>query len=385
MRKSIVIVGVLIAFSGIMFWLATDYGPAIIKPSDISSKFKNTPNRPSTPIYDAVEWGNEEQVQSHFYYKTANINGESGNVPLLLVAISKGHSHIVKQLLSYKVDPNTTCNRQYIAVNKMAKYDIPYNYNTREISALSLAIKKGHTNIARILLENGADANSDIKVAIKGENLETIKLLLDYGATINSEELLHATESYNYQLVKLFANSKITKRQMKPALRTAIKSKDNKMIMILIEAGADPFRKIRSLSSSQENKIFKAVWEGDYDFIKKSLNAGVDVDLSDSGLRTLVYKAAHYNKIKIVKFLIDAGADVNLKTDYLTSPLHAASGEGHFEVVKILIDAGADVNSKDKRGVTPLQQAQKVQSISLNRYYRDWSGVIKLLRKQGSK
>jgi ankyrin repeat protein len=173
------------------------YLPSCKKSSDSNSNnrvktdYKNPPDRPTVSIYDAVKWGNDEQVHSHFYYNTANLNGEKDNLPLIFVAIAKGHLHIVKQLLSYGVSPNTVIDRQRTNINMMIEYKIPYSINTGELSTLSYAIVMDNIDIVRVLLEKGANPNNtDLEdnsspLHKSVQNIELTKLLIEAGADVN--------------------------------------------------------------------------------------------------------------------------------------------------------------------------------------------------------
>ena len=116
-------------------------------------------------------------------------------------------------------------------------------------------------------------------------------------------------------------------------------------------------------------RIIKKVEKGESESVKRMMDKGADVNVSDMWASALIYASA-YGHTEIVKMLIEAGADVNAtaSSDLVKwkkrPPRHYhnpfgkplggtalvyASCSGHTDVVKLLIEAGADVNKKDKK------------------------------------
>ena len=160
---------------------------------------------------------------------------------------------------------------------------------------------------------------------------------------------------------------------------------------------------------SIEETLWNAAWNGDLPLIRKSLDAGAQVNLRSVNAATPL-EAAAYNaqadacvllleagaepnvsaeatgetvlhqvitkrddprRTRIVKALIAAGADVNRSTipqvptfcfarDIRTrgeTPLHRAAAYGDAEMIEALIQAGADKAARDAHGESPLTWA----------------------------
>ena len=122
----------------------------------------------------------------------------------LLKAVGVKNAHVVRLLLGQGADVN---------------FFEPSE--SRNHTALELAIKEKDTEIIRLLLEAGADVNEPNRImyrnttlqdAVLATNTEVVKLLLDAGA-----------DSYNASI----------------ALQEAVRQNDTKMVMLLLDHGAN--------------------------------------------------------------------------------------------------------------------------------------------------
>ena len=100
--------------------------------------------------------------------------------------------------------------------------------------------------------------------------------------------------------------------------------------------------------------------------------------ISDEELHAIsdLHVAVEKGDLKAVKRSLDAGVDVNSvlgKASYRV--LHKAAREGTEEMVGVLLKRGADVNTRAEYGWTPLDLAIK----------KDRPEIIKLLRENGGK
>ncbi len=146
----------------------------------------------------------------------------------------------------------------------------------------------------------------------------------------------------------------------------------------------------QSEASSYEG-LFASAHSGDIAALREALNAGADLEDTDSNGRNAVHIAAFASHEDVVAILAEAGADMNAldgdKYDAVTiaavandtemlraaiqagnSPgnvtsiydgtaLIAAAHLGHHEVVKILIDAGAPLDHVNNLGWTAMIEA----------------------------
>jgi ankyrin repeat protein len=112
---------------------------------------------------------------------------------------------------------------------------------------------------------------------------------------------------------------------------------------------------IRESKSANQlaKELISAILFDDFDECKRLIQAGANLDFVEapnvvSPGDVPINWAVAKNNTNIIKLLIDAGADVNLTDSNGWSPLHVAASRGYAHSIKLLIDAGAKVNVLDK-------------------------------------
>lgn len=155
-------------------------------------------------------------------------------------------------------------------------------YSGGSTTALSAAACKGHFDIVKLLVENGADVNKGhpLSAAVGSNHLEVARFLLEKGSR-DPEALGRAVLARNLAACTLLC----------------------------------------------ENLP-------EIDFSRKG---------SWGGMAPL-HRAANYGQTEIVRFLLHAGADANVKDVGGLTPLHFAVEGGHGMTVRLLLDNGAAVN-----------------------------------------
>ncbi len=210
------------------------------------------------------------------------------------------------------------------------------------ISCISALANDAFVNIAGLgnlvlvqrHLDNGVDVNAKhsedgktalIKAAENG-HLEVVRILINNGANINTQDINFNT-----------------------ALSFALENGHTKVADLLKEYGAKEheakgitIQNIIPLLSAREGQ------ENIID-IKNLLQTGNINAKNDRGWTALIM-ASYYGYIEIVRALILAGADVNAKATANTTALIFTSLRGHTDVVETLISAGADVNAQSSIG-----------------------------------
>jgi len=170
-------------------------------------------------------------------------------------------------------------------------------------TALMEASSNGHTEIVKLLIEQGADVNAQPKLngitalmlASSNGHTEIAKLLIKAGADVNAQSK-HGT-----------------------ALIKAWQEGYTEIAKLLIEEGADV-----NVMTIIEVRSF-----------------GFREDYEPTGGYTALICSSEYGHTEIVKLLIEAGADVNARQWDDATALTYASREGHTEIVNLLIKAGA--------------------------------------------
>jgi len=126
---------------------------------------------------------------------------------------------------------------------------------------------------------------------------------------------------------------------------------------------------------AQDSALHIASRNNHTEVVKRLLDAGVDVNLTNGVNQTAMIIASRKGYTAVATLVIDHKADVSLADRWGWTPLHGASANGNIETAALLISKGANVNLGDKDGQTPLHEA--------TRAYREHTALVTLLISNG--
>ena len=305
-----------------------------------------------------------------------------GNTPLMASAAHGGKTEVVRLLLQYKGDPNSTVKGFYI------------------IPALYSAADNGHTEIVSLLLKAGANAGAKFRTrdgSSKKEghtaliaaihsptlNLEIIKLLIDAGAAnvpdaSDTPPLAFAAFKRQTEVVRMLiaGNANVNaknKALVTPLIISSMIDGNTEVIRLLVDAKAD----LEAKDANGNTALTTAAITNSTVVAKALIEAKANVDATDNEGHTALMSAAVGN-IELVKLLLAAKANANVKSKppQDVTALYMAVLSNQPETVKLLIAAGADVNASVFNDTeTPVGHAQSKQ----------FTDVIALLTQAGAK
>lgn len=205
-------------------------------------------------------------------------------------------------------------------------------------SPLTMAIGRGHLEIARILLDAGADANrrDDFHQSPmdRARSAEAVKLLLAHGADINAFD-----------------------RRGMSALELAIERRDPETAQMLVAHGAR-----LDVPRSGPDMFTKAAERGDAAAIRTLLAAGADPrNPPTKAIRALIEKG---DDGETAKLLLDNGADPNAG-DGRETLVERALFRKRWSILQRLADAGANLQPADAPACS--EQAWQCHSIQAAR------------------
>lgn len=246
--------------------------------------------------------------------------------------------------------------------------DVTTPANSETLTPLGEAAHKGHAEIAKVLLESGADVENaadyftPLFYAIWSGDPDTVRTLIAAGANVNV----------------------LPNENDVPPLIYSLWEKKVDIITILLDAGADldsrtgaalnvsgegGFRPLywAAVSSSREvfnlilsrgdygDTIHMAACRGDLQRVKAFVQEGLGVDARDEGGCTPLHWAAYGDSSAVADYLIAEGGDINAKDNFGRVPLMWAHG---LAMVKLFVAKGADLHAMcEQNGLTKLHEA----------------------------
>jgi serine/threonine-protein phosphatase 6 regulatory ankyrin repeat subunit B len=289
----------------------------------------------------------EQEVKDHI-----NLASYSGGTSVMFTAAG-GHLDCTKQLIDYGADINMIARatpEYLVKMKRMVEEGTAQpepEPHVDGVTALHVAAQSGHLEVVNLLLEKGAEVTvlddeqrSAIVLAVKNNHGDVAVALVKAGADPNTPYTDEDGETHNL-------------------LMDAITVENEEFAILLAEKGADLYY----VDDKKVTTLLQASHRGLTDIVKILLEkhaasgkSGYLDDASDEGIPPLI-AAASEGHVEIVKLLVAAKVDVNAKDKDGTTALMAASARGHVDAVIQLLEAGASVNEQNNDGHTALMFA----------------------------
>lgn len=257
-------------------------------------------------------------------------------------------------------------------------------------SSLHLAVKKNALNLARLLVQKGADPNlrddsgaTPLHAAVGTGTEEMVQLLLDHGADTEVEDCLGSTAIQRalsrrrddliiLRLIEKGANIEARDCSWRTPLSIAIASNLPSTAQMLIGHGADVNATWR-VSVTSETLLFEAVRQEKEWAVNLLLEKGANLLARDEYGQHALYSAVKAGQESMIKVLLDHGG-VEAATAFShwgSTLLHCAVTRGNSTIVGMILQAGADIDRQNSFGDTPLHSlirshpAALAQNVSL--------------------
>lgn len=329
-------------------------------------------------ILSAAEAGDLESVRRHVEEQSISANSGSkegvykgGRTPLYLAAMHN-QVEVVHYLLGIGVDVNLRLRGNVV------------NSDT----ALGIAVRLGHTDVAKLLLENGASirgAPGQVQIlneAVGIGSLSMVEMLLDKGASdwgLNSdlETPIEQAAKKGYAdilRVLLRANLSDDLSSTKILLYTAISDGQKDVARVLFENGASLASSTQAGFQALHSAFLKGGEVVDEEMLDVLSRYGILNLKAKYGMTALHWAGAEGN-LTMTRALLDRGLGIDDAMDNGETTLHLAcrgkpvdvseeqngltshAARNYYAVVQKLLEKGANAEVRNWHGETPLQMA----------------------------
>lgn len=229
------------------------------------------------------------------------------------------------------------------------------------VDPLLVAARQGDTSQVETLLKGGSDPNmrdSDGKtpllVAIEG-GVANIFISASGSVTSTLQPGPGNADTVRV-LLRLGADPNLVDKRGESALLIASQYGREQSVAALLAHGVDP----NPSNELQRPPLTFAAINGHLGVVKRLVEAGAQADdFRDGQGKTALMSVSYLGHLKIAAVLLDAGADVNASDTNGHTPLSNAAFQGQSEIVRLLIKRGARIDDKDNEGKDALAIAKE--------------------------
>lgn len=262
--------------------------------------------------------------------------------------------------------------------------------NEKYLPSLLAACAHGHEKVARLLLDEGADAGlakangwNCLMESCKSNHSNLIALLLDHGASINQAKAdgwtpLHIScKEGRSNIVRTLLEQKAAVNQRTrdewSALMIASKNGREEIVSMLLDAKASVQH---ARAQTGHNSLLAACQVGHAAIVRMLLNAKAAVDtMRDDDEQSGLMYTCRYGFVECAELLLDRNAQVDLNKANGWTALMAASQHGHVKCAKLLLERGADASSEKNDGTTALSLAEEHGRVDVAKILRKHLGL----------
>ena len=230
----------------------------------------------------------------------------------------------------------------------------------RRNHALFNAIRRNDSAAARALLNQGADANARASSAARSP-VDLLHQML-YRDTVHWTALMVATREGRLDIARALldhgADVRASDRDGDTALGLAAAQNQSPSVAILLEKGAQ----VNAKDRAGVTPLMRAASHGSREAMQVLLAQGADVNSQDRNGRTALIWAMTYQqpqRADLVKALLASGADPNVPDNAGNTPLLWAAVGGHTFIVQMLLAHGANIRAQNRQGQTALMLAAR--------------------------
>ena len=332
-----------------------------------------------TALLAVARTGNIEAAKSLLEFgATVEAREKWGGQTALMWAAARRHPEMMELLIANGADVNARgAVRDY--QRHVTAEGRPKNLDSGGFTPLLYAARENCIACVKVLLDHKADIDlpdpdgvTPLHVAIMNANWDLARQLIEAGADVNQWDIFGEAP-----LFTAIGN----RRQVNgghASIDPSNKTDGLTIVTMLLERGANPnmqlfFRpaNVRGTTSTRGSApLIRASTNADLEVVNLLLKHGADVNLQMADRQTALMavmagRATEQQALEIIRVLHKAGADVNVVAlvQHIEevrggSALHYAVRKRFKEVIKELASYGIDMNAVDQDGLTALDYTQ---------------------------
>jgi len=300
-----------------------------------------------------------------------------GQTPLMW-ASARRHPEMMELLISKGADLNAASTDRNYQRHIQAE-GRPKSLDSGGLTPLLYAARENCLACVDVLLKHNVDINlpdpdsvSPLMVAIMNANWDVAKRLIEAGADVNQWDIYGETPLFT--AVGLHTRRDNGKGPIDPVNKTDGMT----IVKLLLDRGANPNAQLffvpANVSGNTNTRgatpLIRAANSADMEVVKLLLAKGADATLYTADRQTPIHavlagRAPENQAIEMIKLLQKAGTDVNVvalvnhpQEIRGGSALHYAVRKRQKEVIKLLASMQIDMNAVDQDGLTALDYTQ---------------------------
>ncbi|CAH1797675.1 unnamed protein product [Owenia fusiformis] len=315
------------------------------------------------PLHLATDLGNVAAIKNMVLASTGKIAFEA-QLSDLSLRDHDNASHACNQM----VRSGRTC---------VTSCDLDLQTQLGNETALHIAVRLNHVQLTKFFLRSGASANitntinqTPLYKACLGGHIEVARALLDGGADLHHlPDKLSDTRSISTNISAWSTN----RNRNSTLIHVAIVQSNLEMVKLLVEYGVD----LNDQDESGETALSYAITSGNVDIVQFLISevseTGIDVTSTDNNRNNPLHLLSYCkDPDNLVQTLINLGCDINAQNADGNTPLHCAILGEHSTLVELLLDNDPDMSLLNQNGLGPAH-------LCVAKFYQDVKVLISLL------